>query len=817
MATGATPSGGIVLTEEFRHALDMLDRGCHVFLTGKAGTGKSTLIRRFIAETERNVVVAAPTGIAALNVDGYTIHRLFGFQSTTTLQDVRVGTYRPGRFTKMLSALDTLIIDEASMVRADVFDMLAASLERFGPQPGEPFGGVQIVLVGDLYQLPPVVREGEAEYFTTEYATPYFFSAQCFRREDFPTVALTTVFRQLGDDRMTAILNEIREGVLLDHAREQLNARTDPDFEPPDGEFWLTVAPTNRLVTARNRQHLERLPGDEVVSHARVWGDLSLFDPPADDPLRFKVGAQIMMLNNDQTGRWVNGTLGRIVDVEGESSRDLVVTVEFTDGTTADVTPFSWEATRPVVDGGALRREVVGMYTQLPFKLAWAITIHKSQGQTLDRLVVDLTGGMFSTGQLYVALSRCTSMSGLVLKRPVLPKDLKTDRRIARFLRTSVGGGAARRYCAVSILTVGDEGRLSRPRPVELAVAFDDGTAVTTVVNPQRDLAQARRDYGIAVGDVLLAPTLAEAWAVLAPMLAGCTPVGVAVDETMGLIDFELKRLGFVTPMPLGVELRGRAPRTGSALERARAMLELLGGAAVSDAGEPFEEPDAPMVSGLLVTRDGDVPTPSAEHLPALSALLRVSRDISAILLNGVRAPTSESSTWDAAARQSVADQLRTAASRVSITADVMERLRAAQEFLGVEVVSAAASLEQHDISTALVPGARICFTGTAQDPSGRIVEREEMERLAAAAGLRPVKTVTKTRCEVLVTAEAGSQSGKARKAVEYGKPVFSADQFFAWVDSRESLRVPRSHSGNHVGADAHHRAGDVGDGPAVR
>lgn len=267
----------------------------------------------------------------------------------------------------------------------------------------------------------------------------------------------------------------------------------------------------------------------------------------------------------------------------------------------------------------------------------------------------------------------------------------------------------------------------------------------------------------------------------------------------------------------LGVELRGRAPRTGSALERARAMLELLGGAAVSDAGEPFEEPDAPMVSGLLVTRDGDVPTPSAEHLPALSALLRVSRDISAILLNGVRAPTSESSTWDAAARQSVADQLRTAASRVSITADVMERLRAAQEFLGVEVVSAAASLEQHDISTALVPGARICFTGTAQDPSGRIVEREEMERLAAAAGLRPVKTVTKTRCEVLVTAEAGSQSGKARKAVEYGKPVFSADQFFAWVDSRESLRVPRSHSGNHVGADAHHRAGDVGDGPAVR
>ncbi|MGV0602789.1 AAA family ATPase, partial [Mycolicibacterium pulveris] len=187
-------------------------------------------------------------------------------------------------------------------------------------------------------------------------------------------------------------------------------------------------------------------------------------------------------------------------------------------------------ATRPVVEGGSLRREVIGTFTQLPFKLAWAITIHKSQGQTLDRLVVDLTGGMFSTGQLYVALSRCTSLAGLVLKRPVLPKDLKTDRRIARFLRDSGDQATARRYCAIGMLTVGDEGRMSRPRPVELAVAFDDGTGLSTLINPQRDLADARNAFGISVSDVLLAPTLREAWAVIAPMLAGCTPVGVGVD-----------------------------------------------------------------------------------------------------------------------------------------------------------------------------------------------------------------------------------------------------------------------------------------------
>jgi ATP-dependent exoDNAse (exonuclease V) alpha subunit len=403
----------LVLTDEFERALALLAGGRHLFLTGKAGTGKSTLIRRFISETDRNVVVVAPTGIAALNVDGYTIHRLFSFSTTTSLDDVRTGRYYPGRFAKILGSLDTLIVDEASMVRADLFDQVAAALERFGPQPGAPFGGVQIVLVGDLYQLPPVVHEAEASYLSARYETPYFFSADSFRVEDFPSVALTTVFRQVGDDRMAAILNEIREGVLVGHARDQLNARTNPDFVPPDDEFWLTLAPTNRLVTARNRQRLERLTGDEITYLARRSGDLTLFDPPVEDELRFKVGAQIMMLNNDQFDRWVSGTLARVTGARMDDG--LVVSVEFTDGETADVRPYTWEATRPVVEGGSLRREVIGTFTQLPFKLAWAITIHKSQGQTLERMIVDLTGGMFSFGQLYVALSRCTSMSGLAL------------------------------------------------------------------------------------------------------------------------------------------------------------------------------------------------------------------------------------------------------------------------------------------------------------------------------------------------------------------------------------------------------------------
>jgi ATP-dependent DNA helicase PIF1 len=396
---------------------------------------------------------------------------------------------------------------------------------------------------------------------------------------------------------------------------------------------------------------------------------------------------------------------------------------------------------------------------------------------------VDLSGGMFSTGQLYVALSRCTSMNGLVLKRPVLPRDLKIDRRIARFLRSAVRDGGARRYCAIGMLTVGDEGRMSRPRPVELAVAFDDGTAMTTLINPQRDLADARTAFGINLSDVLLAPTLREAWAVIAPMLAGCTPVGVGIDETLGLVDFELKRLGYVTAMPLGVELRGARVSGRTALERAQSALAAHGGSDSEEGSSAFEEPEpAESVSGLLVSRDHSVRTPAADHLPGLSALLRVSRDVGAVLLGGSPSREGVDTSWDAAARQSVADQLRTAASRAQLPAEVVERLREASRMLGAEIAPESTCLEGDDIGSVLTPGARICFTGTAQDSTGQIVERWEMEQLAKAAGLTPVKSVTKTRCEVLVTAEAGTQSGKARKAQEYGKPVFTADEFFAWL-----------------------------------
>lgn len=793
----------ITLTDEFVQALSLLGSGGNLFLTGKAGTGKSTLIRHFMAATDRRVVVAAPTGIAALNVEGYTIHRLFGFRATTDLDEVQHGGYRPGRFVTTLASLDTLILDEASMVRADLFDMVVAALERFGPRPGTPFGGVQVVLVGDLFQLPPVTTEREKEFFETRYATPYFFSADRFSRADFPTVALTTVFRQLGDQRLTSLLNAVREGVLVERARAELNSRTDPDFEPPDDEFRLTLAPTNRVVTARNRHHLERLPGDAVVHHAVERGDLSLFEPPVERALELKVGAQIMMLNNDSADRWVNGTLGRVVGIWRD--RDgLGIDVEFRDATSAEVRPHTWDATRPVAEGGTLRREVVGSYTQLPLKLAWAITIHKSQGQTLDRLVVDLRGGAFDYGQVYVALSRCTSMDGLVLTRPVLPKDLKTDRRIVRFLRSSTTPEHAVRRCAISILTVGMEGRMSRPRPVEIAVAFDDGSAISTLVNPQRDLDDARRAFGISVDDVLLAPTLAEAWSAIAPLLDGCTPVGVEVDEALALIDFELKRLGMVVPLPIGVDLpagvltredvQGLSATT--ALTRARAAMgvlgresvDVVGGSAFDVSGMDDEGGPAAEVAYLL-TRDVGVDPPASVAMPTLSALMDTSRLLSAVLLGGDEAGAPSGVTSDAAVaavvRGVVTERLVAAAERTTgLPAVLLERLRRLEALLGIEVVDAITCglTDPGSVADTLCGGARICFTGSAVDPDGRLWGRDEMRAAAGARGLVPVDSVTKSKCDVLVVAEVGTQSGKARKARELGKPVYSADEFFVWL-----------------------------------
>ncbi|MEU6583969.1 AAA family ATPase [Nocardia sp. NPDC046763] len=760
-------TAGLTLTGEFKDALSRLERGENLFLTGRAGTGKSTLIRRFLATTGRNVVVAAPTGIAALNVEGYTIHRLFGFRPATTPENVQSGDYSPGRFTPILRKLDTLIIDEASMVRADLFDCLATALERFGPRPGTRFGGVQLVLVGDLFQLPPVVTEGEKDSFHARYVSPYFFSADSYGPEHFPTVELTTVFRQIGDSRLVDILNAVREGALLDGARAELNSRTDEAFRPPADEFWLTLTTTNRIAGARNREMLDRLPGPESHHRATATGDLVGFDRPADDDLAYKVGAQIMLLTNDSSDRWVNGTIGRITGCRVDRG-DPLVTVELPDGGEVEVAPHAWEVTRPVFEGGALRHEVIGTYTQLPFRLAWAITIHKSQGQTLDRLVVDLSGGTFADGQLYVALSRCTSMNGLVLRRAVQPRDLKVDQRIRRFLQSGRPETRSRGNVYLGICTVGDEGRAWKPRPVEIALVTDDGTEITTLINPTRDLGDARSAYGITAGDVQFAPLLTEAWAALAPHLAGRTPIGLDIDRHLGYLDYELKRNGYVAPMPVGIELDSsnllesdwRRLYAFRALDRAHAVRD-MSRRSTMDMSVADVFPPAEHRTGYLLSRGFGPDCFQAGGL------------------------VPSSSTPE----QVLTEYLRTKAQQVHMDDRTHGLLRELEVRLGHAIVHPDVDVIERDINSVLVAGVRVCFTGTCIDEEGNERTRSDMENLAAARGLIPVKTVTKSKCDALIAAEAGSQSGKAKTAITYGKPIFTAKQFLGWTRTAESAQ----------------------------
>ncbi len=762
----------LVVTAEFEAALAHLHSGGDLFLTGKAGTGKSTLIRHFLDRTSRRTIVAAPTGIAALNVGGYTVHRLFSFPPGVDEHHVRSADYRPHRFADALAQLDTLIIDEASMMRADLFDALAAALERFGPRPDEPLGGVQLVLVGDLYQLPPVVTEAEQAWIEQRYDTPFFFSARSFHADRFPVFELTSVFRQRGDEGLARLLNAVRDGRLLDDARAELNRRADPKFEPGPGEFWLTLAPTKRVVAARNAERLARLTDTVQRYTAAMTGQTDGFEPPTDEVLDLAVGAQIMMVTNDPLDRWVNGTLGEIISI-GADDDGPKLTVALRGGGAATVRPHTWEITRPTARDGRMIHEQVGTFTQFPLTLAWAITIHKAQGQTLDRVIVDLTGGTFAGGQLYVALSRATSLDGLVLTREVLPRDLRGDLRVRRYLAAGRAPAKADERAYLAVLTVGGTGRHRRPRPVEIAVVTDDGAEASTVINPTSDLYSAATDFRLTARDVALAPLLTEAWPVLGALLAGRVPVGVDVDTALGHVDAELKRNQVVEQVPLGIDLTAAvlvgderaALSAPTALARARAVRaaadRLRRTGDLPAGGDAF--PEAARGHGYLLARTTGPDADAGWAGFTVGGDLSVEDDSAAVL----------------------AGLLRTAWARVvGPDAETVERLRAVEARLNMTILPADLEVTGPPRpDQVLVPGARICFSGTVQHPVRGVMDKEQLHDLAEARGLVPAANLTKSKTDVLVVAEAGSQSAKAKSAARWGKPVLTAEEFFDWTE----------------------------------
>jgi len=428
---------GIEITDEYKRVLDLLNTDCQlIFVSGKAGTGKSTLISYLRATTKKNLAVVAPTGVAALNARGVTIHSFFRFPPRVITEEDIQRLYDRRLYTR----LDLLVIDEISMVRADVLDAMDKFLRMNGRYPDRLFGGVQVMMVGDLFQLPPVVaRNEEATLFGRAYTSPYFFSAKCLGDAEMTPVELSKVFRQT-DAELTEMLNNIRLAEGLDEVVPRINSRCCRSQAAKDALLTLTC--TNAAADEVNSTRLAKLVGESRVFHGTIDGRFPVEEDKLPSPmnLALKNNAQVMLTKNDEHKRWVNGTLGIVRKLD-----ETLVQVELlTDRPNAiyDVQRVKWEAYKYEYDYSAdrIKPSVIGTYRQFPLMLAWAVTIHKSQGKTLERVEVDLGHGAFAPGQVYVALSRCRSLQDLSLKRPIDPHEVKCDERIKRLYALLAGG-----------------------------------------------------------------------------------------------------------------------------------------------------------------------------------------------------------------------------------------------------------------------------------------------------------------------------------------------------------------------------------------
>lgn len=414
------------LSDDFKYVLDQLEKQkTNLFVTGRAGTGKSTLLQLFRNTTHKKTVVLAPTGIAALNVKGQTIHSFFGFPPKPLARS----EIKKRRDRRLYKRMEVLIIDEISMVRADLLDNIDYFL-RVNRENPYPFGGVQVVFFGDLFQLPPVVSsEAEKQLFQNYYDSPYFFSAKVFE-EDFELdkIELRKVYRQ-ENRYFLRLLDSIRLNQMDYDDLEDLNQRHLPSFEAED--FYITLSARNAKVDRINKKEIDKIPYPAYLYQANITGAFPLNLFPTEAGLQLKLQAQVMFIKNDPQKKFVNGTIGKVVKLENDKVTILIE--DYGQKREVEVEPMDWEIQKYKLnpdDPNKIETEVIGTFKQIPLKLAWAITVHKSQGKTFDKVIIDMGRGAFEYGQTYVALSRCRTLEGIVLKQAIRPRDIMTDERI---------------------------------------------------------------------------------------------------------------------------------------------------------------------------------------------------------------------------------------------------------------------------------------------------------------------------------------------------------------------------------------------------
>lgn len=419
--------------ENLRRAWDFVERtGVSIFLTGKAGTGKTSFLKEVMKNSAKTAVVVAPTGVAAINAGGVTIHSFF---------QISPAPYIPGAETRdnyafskhklrVIRSIDLLVIDEISMVRADLLDAIDNALRKYR-RDSRPFGGVQLLMIGDLQQLAPVVTPRDEEILRDHYSTPYFFGSRALSQIPYVTIRLEKVFRQQNLD-FVELLNHVRDNRLTDSDRRMLNGRLNPAFIPDKESGYIRLTTHNSSADSYNENQLRKLPSNPVRYRAQIKGTFPELAYPTAEELVIKPGAQVMFVKNDTAAReYYNGLIGHVVRADDHSATIRVPGRQ----TPIEVTPQVWENSKYKVNEqtNTIETEVQGTFTQMPLRLAWAITIHKSQGLTFDRVIID-AGASFAPGQVYVALSRCRTLEGLVLATPIAEDSLRPDPAVAEYI-----------------------------------------------------------------------------------------------------------------------------------------------------------------------------------------------------------------------------------------------------------------------------------------------------------------------------------------------------------------------------------------------